>query len=178
MRLKASCSRESTRSARITRTAAFEYVNKGGYYHSLPGDPLREFIDTTAEVQRAMGFENEKDHPEVAPSQFEINYTLWRGGCRGGPDSAVQADLPAGCDADGDDGELSAEAGCGRKRKRHAHERVDHQGRQEPVLGSEGRGEDLEAGVAVYGSHSDAWQRSLPAAECQRECVSSAGSSL
>jgi glutamine synthetase len=56
-------------------TGSFEYVNKGGYYHSLPGDPLREFIDTTAEVQRAMGFENEKDHPEVAPSQFEINYT-------------------------------------------------------------------------------------------------------
>jgi glutamine synthetase len=53
----------------------FEYVNKGGYYHSLPGDPLREFIDTSAEVQRAMGFENEKDHPEVAPSQFEINYS-------------------------------------------------------------------------------------------------------
>ncbi len=53
----------------------FEYVNKGGYYHSLPGDPLRAFIDLTAEVQRAMGFENEKDHPEVAPSQFEINYS-------------------------------------------------------------------------------------------------------
>lgn len=55
-------------------TGKFEYVNTGGYYHSLPGDPLRQFIDTTAEVQRAMGFENEKDHPEVAPSQFEINY--------------------------------------------------------------------------------------------------------
>ena len=41
----------------------------------LPGDPLRTFIDTSAEVQRAMGFENEKDHPEVAPSQFEINYS-------------------------------------------------------------------------------------------------------
>ena len=53
----------------------FVYTNSGGYYHSLPGDPLRDFIDTTAEVQRAMGFENEKDHPEVAPSQFEINYT-------------------------------------------------------------------------------------------------------
>jgi glutamine synthetase len=53
----------------------FEYVNTGGYYHSLPGDPLRDFIDTAAEVQRAMGFENEKDHPEVAPSQFEINYS-------------------------------------------------------------------------------------------------------
>jgi glutamine synthetase len=56
-------------------TGKFEYVNTGGYYHSLPGDPLREFIDLSAEVQRAMGFENEKDHPEVAPSQFEINYS-------------------------------------------------------------------------------------------------------
>jgi glutamine synthetase len=55
-------------------THRFDYVNTGGYYHSLPSDPLRSFIDTTAEVQRAMGFENEKDHPEVAPSQFEINY--------------------------------------------------------------------------------------------------------
>jgi len=60
---------------RFHETGSFEYVNKGGYYHSLPGDPLREFIDTVAEVQRAMGFENEKDHPEVAPSQFEINYS-------------------------------------------------------------------------------------------------------
>ncbi len=56
-------------------TGKFEYVNTGGYYHSLPGDPLRTFIDSTAEVQRAMGFQNEKDHPEVAPSQFEINYS-------------------------------------------------------------------------------------------------------
>jgi glutamine synthetase len=59
---------------RFHETHKFEYVNTGGYYHSLPGDPLRSFIDTTAEVQRAMGFQNEKDHPEVAPSQFEINY--------------------------------------------------------------------------------------------------------
>ena len=60
---------------RFHETGKFEYVNTGGYYHSLPGDTLRTFIDTTAEVQRAMGFENEKDHPEVAPSQFEINYS-------------------------------------------------------------------------------------------------------
>jgi glutamine synthetase len=60
---------------RYLETHKFEYVNTGGYYHSLPGDPLRTFIDTTAEVQRAMGFQNEKDHPEVAPSQFEINYS-------------------------------------------------------------------------------------------------------
>jgi glutamine synthetase len=58
-----------------SETGKFEYVNTGGYYHSLPGDPLRSFIDTAAEVQRAMGFQNEKDHPEVAPSQFEINYS-------------------------------------------------------------------------------------------------------
>ena len=57
------------------KTGKFEYTNQGGYYHSLPGDPLRDFIDVSAEVQRAMGFENEKDHPEVAPSQFEINYS-------------------------------------------------------------------------------------------------------
>ena len=60
---------------RYHETAKFEYVNTGGYYHSLPGDPLRTFIDSVAEVQRAMGFENEKDHPEVAPSQFEVNYS-------------------------------------------------------------------------------------------------------
>jgi glutamine synthetase len=59
---------------RYHETGKFDYVNTGGYYHSLPGDPLRTFIDSVAEVQRAMGFENEKDHPEVAPSQFEINY--------------------------------------------------------------------------------------------------------
>jgi glutamine synthetase len=55
-------------------TGKFECINTGGYYHVLPLDPLRQFIDTAAEVQRAMGFQNEKDHPEVAPSQFEINY--------------------------------------------------------------------------------------------------------
>src|SRR5229473_1858580 len=36
---------------RYHETGKFEYVNTGGYYHSLPGDPLRTFIDTTAEVQ-------------------------------------------------------------------------------------------------------------------------------
>jgi glutamine synthetase len=56
-------------------TQKFEFISAGGYYHSLPLDPLRQFIDTSAEVQRAMGFQNEKDHPEVAPSQYEINYS-------------------------------------------------------------------------------------------------------
>jgi glutamine synthetase len=50
-------------------------VSTGGYYHSLPLDPLRVFIDKAAEAQRAMGFKNEKDHPEVGPSQFEMNFS-------------------------------------------------------------------------------------------------------
>lgn len=52
----------------------FTYVSDGGYFHTLPNTPLKLFIDHFAEAQRALGFENEKDHPEVAPSQFELNY--------------------------------------------------------------------------------------------------------
>ncbi len=52
----------------------FALVTKGGYFNSLPQDALRLFIDRVAEAKRALGFENEKDHPEVAPSQFELNY--------------------------------------------------------------------------------------------------------
>src|SRR3989344_2115747 len=53
----------------------FTFISSGGYFHSLPLDPLRVFIDRAAEAQRAMGFKNEKDHPEVAPSQFEMNFS-------------------------------------------------------------------------------------------------------
>ncbi len=53
----------------------FEFISQGGYYHSLPKDKLRTFIDYAAEAQRSMGFRNEKDHPEVAPSQFEMNFS-------------------------------------------------------------------------------------------------------
>ncbi len=57
------------------QTGKFDFISTGGYYHSLPGDALRTFIDKAAEAQRAMGFQNEKDHPEVAPSQFEMNFS-------------------------------------------------------------------------------------------------------
>ena len=73
-RSRASSSRAATPSAATSRPGSFEFLSTGGYYHSLPGDTLRQFIDTSAEVQRALGFGNEKDHPEVAPSQFEMNY--------------------------------------------------------------------------------------------------------
>ena len=55
--------------------AGFDLVSGSGYYHSLARDPLRCFMDSLAEAQRAMAFENEKDHPEVAPAQFELNYS-------------------------------------------------------------------------------------------------------
>lgn len=57
------------------KKVGFSLVSTGGYYHSLPLDELRIFIDKTAEAIRAMGFKNEKDHAEVAPSQFEINFS-------------------------------------------------------------------------------------------------------
>lgn len=57
------------------KKTGFKMVTLGGYYHSLPMDTLRQFIDGAAEAQRAMGFQNEKDHPEVAPSQFEMNFS-------------------------------------------------------------------------------------------------------
>ncbi len=49
-------------------------ASEGGYYNALPQDELRVFIDNLAEATRALGFRNEKDHPEVAPGQFELNY--------------------------------------------------------------------------------------------------------
>lgn len=59
----------------------FEFVSSGGYYNALPQDELRRFIDRLAEAQRALGFGNEKDHPELVPSQFELSYAyadpLW-----------------------------------------------------------------------------------------------------
>ncbi len=52
----------------------FDLATQSGYFNCLPQDILRLFIDKFAEVQRALGFENEKDHPEVAPAQFELNF--------------------------------------------------------------------------------------------------------
>jgi len=57
------------------KKTGFTLVSTGGYYHSLPLDELRQFIDRTSEALKAMGFKNEKDHAEVAPSQFEINFS-------------------------------------------------------------------------------------------------------
>ncbi len=59
---------------RFDEKVGFELATMSGYFSSLPQDTLRMFIDKFAEVKRSLGFENEKDHPEVAPAQFELNY--------------------------------------------------------------------------------------------------------
>ena len=129
---------------KYAETLKFEYVDGGGYYHSLPGDPLRKFIDTAAEVQRAMGFQNEKDHPEVAPSQFEINYSY--GEVVAAADQIQLYKLLTRQVANNwANGQLPAQARGGRKRQRHAHQRIGEQGRQEPVLGPEGPGKGEQA---------------------------------
>lgn len=60
---------------RYDEKEGFKLLSSSGYFHSLPLDDLRMFIDRAAEAQRALGFRNEKDHAEVAPSQFELNYS-------------------------------------------------------------------------------------------------------
>jgi glutamine synthetase len=53
----------------------FEYTNSGGYYNSLPRSLLKDYIDDVSSVLNLAGFRMEKTHPEVAPSQFEINWS-------------------------------------------------------------------------------------------------------
>ena len=67
--------RETDAEKKYYESGCFEFISIGGYFHSLPQDPLRQFIDRSAEAQRALGLSNEKDHPEVAPSQFEMNFS-------------------------------------------------------------------------------------------------------
>ncbi len=59
----------------FSEEGGFKLISTGGYFHSLPKDRLKMFIDASAEAQRALGFRNEKDHPEVAPSQFELAFS-------------------------------------------------------------------------------------------------------
>ena len=159
-------------------TGKFEFISTGGYYHSLPGDPLRTFIDTAAEVQRAMGFANEKDHPEVAPSQFEMNYSyteasiaadqvlLYKLICR---QVAARLDMTASFLPK----PVTGVNGSGM----HTNLSVEPEG-QEPVLRPQGPGQALEAGLEVH--RPDPHQRPghLPAAQSQRQRLSPAGSAL
>ena len=170
--------RGRTPSAHYHETGKFEYVNTGGYYHSLPGDPLRTFIDTAAEVQRAMGFQNEKDHPEVAPSQFEINYgygevvaaadqiQLYKLICR-------QVATNMGMTAVFLPKPVVGVNGSGM----HTNVSISKGGKN-LFWDPEGRGEAQQAGLGVRRPHPHPRQRHLPAAERQRQRLSPARSAL
>ena len=130
---------------RYHETGAFEFISTGGYYHSLPGDALRQFIDTAAEVQRAMGFANEKDHPEVAPSQFEMNYSYTEATIAADQVQLYKLLSRQVAAQHGHDRLLPAQAGHRRQRQRHAHQHVARPRGQEPLLRQEGPGRALEA---------------------------------
>jgi len=97
-----------------------EFISTGGYYHSLPGDALRRFIDASAEAQAGARVRQREGPPGVAPSQFEMNY--------GHTEACVAADqvqlykliCRQVAAADGHDGQLPAQAGRRRQRQRHA----------------------------------------------------------
>src|SRR5207249_5192539 len=52
---------------RYHETGKFEYVSQGGYYHSLPGDTLRLFIDTSSEVRRRWASTTRKTTRRLLP---------------------------------------------------------------------------------------------------------------
>jgi glutamine synthetase len=159
-------------------TGRFEFISTGGYYHSLPGDALRSFIDTAAEVQRAMGFANEKDHPEVAPSQFEMNYSyteasiaadqvlLYKLICRRSPRrlDMTASFLPK---------PVTGVNGSGM----HTNPVGEPEGAG-ISSGIRGAGQALEARLEVHRPDSHQRPGHLPAVQSQCECVSSPGSPL
>ena len=152
-------------------TGKFDYVNTGGYYHSLPLDPLRKFIDTSAEVQRAMGFQNEKDHPEVAPSQFEINYSY--GEVVAAADQIQlyklltrQVANNMGYTASFLPKPVVGVNGSGM----HTNMSIT-QGQDQPLLGSRGPGKALLLWLGVHRPHSFAGAGHLPDPEPERERV-------
>jgi len=66
---------EGTRSEqKFNELEGFKPATMSSYFSSLPQGVLRVFMDSFADGLRVMGFRNEKDHPEVAPAQFELNF--------------------------------------------------------------------------------------------------------
>ena len=74
-RSRASCSRAATPSASTTSTGSSSSSRPAATTTRCRATRCGGSSTASAEVQRALGFANEKDHPEVAPSQFEMNYS-------------------------------------------------------------------------------------------------------
>jgi len=108
----------------------------GGYYHSLPAIRSARLSILPAEVQRAMAFQNEKDHPEVAPSQFEINYGYGEAGLRRRQIQLYKL-IAARWPPHGVHRLLCRSLWIGVNGNGMPHQRFDQQGRQKSLLGSQ-----------------------------------------
>ena len=112
-----------------------------------------------------MGFQNEKDHPEVAPSQFEMNYgyaevvaaadqmQLYKLICR---QVATNMGLTA---------MLPAQAGRPASTAAACTPTFPSARTARTCSGSEGRGKARQAGMGLHRPHPDPRPRHLPAAQ-------------
>ena len=127
-------------------TGKFEFISTGGYYHSLPGDALRQFIDTRGRGAARDGLREREGPPRGGALAVRDELLLHRGRrspptrCSSTSCSAARwrrsMDMTAS---------LPAQAGDRRQRQRHAHQPVARAQGQEPVLRREGPGRPVEA---------------------------------
>ena len=139
----------------------FKLISTGGYYHSLPMDTLRQFIDKSAEAQRALGFKNEKDHPEVAPSQFEMNFSYADVVRAADQCAAVQTDLSPSGSIHGAHGHVPSEAIRWDQWFRHAHQLLLEQEWQEYLLRCEGERWPFRCGMGLHSQTPESCVRDL-----------------
>ena len=83
---------------RYHETGEFEYVNTGGYYHSLPGDPLRNVHRHGGRSAARDGLREREGPSRGRAVAVRDQLQLRRGRRRRRPDPALQADLPPGRD--------------------------------------------------------------------------------
>ena len=95
------------RRAALHETRKFEYVNTGGYYHSLPGDPLRTFHRHDRGSAARHGLPEREGPPGGGAFAVRNQLRLRRSGRGRRSDSALQIDLPPGGYQHGPDRVLS-----------------------------------------------------------------------
>ena len=78
-RSRASSSRAATPSATTTRPASSSSSRTGGYYHSLPGDALRTFIDTRGRSAARDGLRQREGPPRGGAVAVRDELQLHRG---------------------------------------------------------------------------------------------------
>jgi len=92
------------------QTGKFEFINTGGYYHSLPLIRCASSLTPPPRCSAPWASKTKKDHPEVAPASLK-SIQLLRSGGRGRSNPALQAALPPDRQQHGLYGQLPAQAG-------------------------------------------------------------------